>query len=97
MMHLSQADYIAWFVARHYDVAFPRLFARTRQKDVALARRVAMFLIWRHCKWSYPAVGRFFNRDHSTVVYAVKKAKESKVYIDAEQSLIRHGISALFT
>lgn len=45
-----------------------------RHKSVAFARHLAMFMVHRFAKLSYPETGRIFgNRDHTTVMSACRK------------------------
>ena len=46
-----------------------------RTQPLASWRQVAMYLVREHTDLSYPAIGRVFNRDHSTVVYAVSMVR----------------------
>jgi chromosomal replication initiator protein len=48
-----------------------------RRQGIALARQVSMFLCRELLGQSYPVLGRTFGgKDHSTVIYSVKKIKE---------------------
>ena len=58
------------------------VFGVTRLRHVVLARHDCMRRIKdKRPDWSYPTIGRFFNRDHTTVMYAVgspeRRAKKS--------------------
>jgi chromosomal replication initiator protein len=47
--------------------------ARTRKKEVALARQIAMFLAKKLTKHSLKTIGLHFGgRDHTTVIHAVE-------------------------
>jgi len=49
------------------------LLGTSRSKHIVKARHLAMALIRKHCGMSYPQIGRIFNRDHTTILYAVRK------------------------
>jgi chromosomal replication initiator protein len=51
-------------------------FLRQDRRDAATvaARHDAMQRIRRELGWSYPRIGRLFNRDHTTVMHACGKA-----------------------
>jgi len=56
------------------------LRSRKREPDLVLARQIAMFLCRELLGESFPALGRIFGgKDHSTVIYAVKKIREIQV------------------
>ena len=46
-----------------------------RTEPLASWRRVAMYLVREHTDLSYPAIGRLFHRDHSTVFAAVRSVR----------------------
>jgi chromosomal replication initiator protein len=67
-------DDVLQAVADHFEVEADRVLESGRgTKEVALARQTAMFLLRQLTTLSHKSVGaRFGNRDHSTVVYAIK-------------------------
>ncbi len=60
-------------VARFYKVAVEELRADRRTKALAHARQVAMYLARKLTKSSFPEIASRFNKDHSTVISAVRK------------------------
>ena len=48
-----------------------------KSKGVAEPRQVAMYLIRKLTNLSLPDIGKEFNRDHTTVIYAVDKISTS--------------------
>lgn len=50
-----------------------QLLGKGRYQDVAAARHEAMFRIRTELKWSLPRIGALFHRDHSTVIYALRR------------------------
>lgn len=58
-------------VARFFRVSIPDITQRTRGADrLAFARQVAMYLTRKITCDSFPAIGKAFHRDHSTVIHA---------------------------
>ncbi|MCK4276220.1 MAG: chromosomal replication initiator protein DnaA [Phycisphaerae bacterium] len=49
------------------------LHSTRRTRTVSVARMVTMFLARRHTRMSFPEIGRFMGKNHSSVVLAVKK------------------------
>jgi chromosomal replication initiation ATPase DnaA len=71
-------------VARHYDLTVAELRTR-RDPRCCKARAVAMYLCRQTLMLSFPEVGRAFDRDHSSVMYAVRKVGHSQELLqDAE-------------
>lgn len=55
-------------VAALYGVDVEAIFSRARTKTVAEARLVAMWAARLRLGWSFPELGRAFERDHTTVL-----------------------------
>ncbi|MBK6463509.1 MAG: chromosomal replication initiator protein DnaA [Myxococcales bacterium] len=61
-------------VCHHFKLTERELCSKDRHKSIAFARHVAMYLCKQRLKSSYPELGRAFgNRDHTTVMSAVRK------------------------
>jgi chromosomal replication initiator protein len=61
-------------VAEHYDIPAQEILSAKRNGPIVKARQVAVFLCRDLLGHSYPKLGAFFGgRDHSTIIYAVKK------------------------
>src|SRR6185437_7775417 len=60
-------------VASHYRVSFVYLVSDRRNKAVVLPRHVAMYLAKTFTFHSHPQIGRMFQRDHTTILFAVRK------------------------
>lgn len=61
-------------VAKFYNLEEKNLFDSTRRKEIVKPRQVAMFLLRKELKYSFPAIARKFGgKDHTTVIYAYKK------------------------
>jgi chromosomal replication initiator protein len=64
-------------VGEHFNVHIKELTGSKRHQNIAQARQVAMFLCRKMLNTSYPALGRAFGgKDHSTVLYSVKKIEQ---------------------
>ena len=70
-------------VAHYYGLALPAMLSDRRDSHLARARQMAMFLARETTPQSIPAIGKRFNRDHSTVMHAIKAVKQRVAY-DAE-------------
>jgi chromosomal replication initiator protein len=61
-------------VCHHFKLRSGDLLSKDRHKSIAFARHVAMYLCKQRLKCSFPELGRAFgNRDHTTVMSAVRK------------------------
>ncbi len=64
-------------VCEHYNVRISDMTGPKRHRTIARPRQVAMFLAKGLTSRSLPEIGRRFgNRDHTTVLYAIRKIEE---------------------
>ena len=64
-------------VAIHYNLNIQEMLSSRRSRSLARPRQIAMYLAKQHTTNSLPEIGRkFSNRDHTTVIHAVKKIEE---------------------
>jgi chromosomal replication initiator protein len=63
-------------VAEHYNIRISEMQSKRRERNVARPRQVAMFLSKTLTPRSLPEIGRKFDRDHTTVIHAVRKVEE---------------------
>ena len=61
--------------ARHYGVATEQLLARGRRLPIAHWRQVAMYIARGSMTASLPEIGRFFGRDHTTVLHGIREVQ----------------------
>ena len=76
-------------VARAMNLRPEDVLGGKRRPDLVLARQVSMYICRRKLGLSYPELGRAFGgKDHSTVIYAIKKIKKILVSDKALQQLV---------
>ncbi len=59
-------------ISCEYNVSVDALMSRSRQKNITFPRQVAMYLTRKYTDHSLANIGALYNRDHSTVLYAIK-------------------------
>jgi chromosomal replication initiation ATPase DnaA len=59
-----------------YNVTWEQVFKHNRSTLFILARQEICVAIRTKLKWSYPKIGRLFNRDHATILNSVNKYKQ---------------------
>lgn len=60
-------------VSDHYEIPDDMLRAKTRKKEIAYVRQIAMYLAKELTKYSLKTIGLHFGgRDHSTVIHAIQ-------------------------
>ena len=61
-------------VATHFNLNIHEMLSPRKSRSLARPRQIAMYLAKQHTTNSLPEIGRkFSNRDHTTVIHAVKK------------------------
>ena len=73
-------------VSRKFNVSIEELKGRKRTKEIAFARHVTIYTIRKITDMSLTAIGKVFDRDHSTVMSAVD-AVETELKINQELAL----------
>ncbi|HLD70946.1 MAG TPA: chromosomal replication initiator protein DnaA [Negativicutes bacterium] len=83
-------------VAKFYNMDEKHLFHETRRKEIVRPRQIAMFLLRKELKYSFPAIARKFGgKDHTTVIYAYKKIQkevEDNSKLTEEINLIKQRV-----
>ena len=87
---LINVELIQNLVASHFNLNIQELLSPRRSRSLARPRQIAMYLAKQHTTNSLPDIGRkFSNRDHTTVIHAVKKIDELiKKDNDIRQSVV---------
>lgn len=78
-------------VCEKFGITMNQLMANRRQRKLARARQVGMWLAYECTLASMPAIGQAFGRDHTTVHHAVKIMPE----IFAKDVSLKHAAEEL--
>jgi len=74
---LVSVESIQNLVASYFNLNIQELLSPRRSRSLARPRQIAMYLAKQYTTNSLPDIGRkFSNRDHTTVIHAVKKINE---------------------
>ena len=69
-------DEIQKKAAEHFNISVKEMQSARRARSVARPRQIAMYLAKQLTSRSLPEIGRKFDRDHTTVMHAVRKVEE---------------------
>ena len=69
-------DEIQKKVAEYFSISVKEMQSSRRARNVARPRQIAMYLAKQLTSRSLPEIGRKFDRDHTTVMHAVRKVEE---------------------
>ncbi|GAF80514.1 unnamed protein product, partial [marine sediment metagenome] len=79
-------DNIGKTVSSYFKIPVPDLKSKARNKEIATARHIAMYLSYKIIQSTLAEIGQFYgNRDHSSVLHAVEKIKK-QLKTDSELS-----------
>jgi len=67
-------------MAEKHKVTVKEILSKVRTRAVTWARQDAMRELYTSMKISYPQIGRYFGRDHTTVLHSIKRS-ESRYWI----------------
>ncbi|XCN73912.1 MAG: chromosomal replication initiator protein DnaA [Candidatus Electrothrix aestuarii] len=59
-------------ISSQYKISVDELTSRSRKRAVSFPRQIAMYLTRKYTEESLADIGNLYNRDHSTVLYAIK-------------------------
>lgn len=76
---------------KFYNISRDDILSKSRTKEINHARQSACYLMKSELKMSFPAIGKEFSRDHTTIMNGVNKI-EKLIKFDIE---VREQISAL--
>ena len=69
-------EYIVEFVARFYNIAPEKFYSTSQKKDVSFARQVSFYICKEILDISLQRLGQVYGRDHSTIIYGIKKVEK---------------------
>ena len=61
------------FVCGHFSLRPEQIRSKSRKKEIALPRQIAMYFSRKYTQASLQNIGKEFNRDHATVLHSIKK------------------------
>jgi chromosomal replication initiator protein len=64
-------DHIQQVVCSAFQISVEDLKSSKRRKELAVARKIGMYLCRRYTTESLESIGKSFNRSHSSVLYAI--------------------------
>lgn len=69
-------EYIVECCARFYGISPEKFYSTSQKKDVSFARQVSFYLCKEILDISLQKIGQVFGRDHTTVLYGIKKIEK---------------------
>ncbi len=63
-------------VAAIFDLPLQSMYSKRRDTRAYKAKFAAYYLAYTYTEYSFPQIGRVFNKDHTTIMHGVKRCKE---------------------
>ena len=88
---LLTAEIIQQAVANYFKIKVLELRGLSRYRRISVPRQIAMYLIRKLCRLSYPDIGqRFGRKDHSSVITACRKTEQRIATDVATRRSVQH-------
>ena len=84
----TRLEYIMNLMERYYGITYKQLRMKRRTYGLSQQRHIFCKLASEYTEASYPMIGRFINRDHTTVMHSVD-ARIDKEYTEIYEDLRR--------
>lgn len=86
-------EFIVEYCARFYNLSPEKFYSTSQKKDVSFARQVSFYLCKEILDLSLQKIGQVFGRDHTTVLYGIKKIEKDmendKAFKETVEMLIK--------
>lgn len=87
-------------VCAEFDVPMIDMTSERRGRAIARPRQAAMYLARHLTPFSLPNIGRFFHRDHTTVMHAISSIdnlrSRTMPELNDEDAVFRHKVETLY-
>ncbi|BDV02112.1 MAG: chromosomal replication initiator protein DnaA [Candidatus Hepatoplasma vulgare] len=74
--HITKEN-IIFTISKYFGISKSDLLGPTRKKEIVFARNISIYLIRELMNDSLIEIGRFFKRDHSTIIVSLNKTKNT--------------------
>lgn len=92
--HLS-AETIIDTVCKYYNVKKEQVLGKSRPKNVVIPRQMAMYIAREELNDSFPALVKYFNKDHSTIVHAYERVQKALINNDRTRKELKDILTLL--
>ncbi len=108
MTDSDEARRFVHIIAGVRHTAYRQIIFGSREAQFAKSRQIAMFLIYKKLGWGLSRIGRFFRKDHTTALHAIRKVSalisqghdiatevaliEAEIARDAEERRLRQRV-----
>jgi len=80
------AQHIVKKVAKFFNLKTEDILGTSRRSEIVRPRQIAIYLMRKESNFSYPTIGDFLKKDHSTIMHSYKKIKEA---VNRDETVLR--------
>jgi len=80
------AQHIVRKVARFFNLKTEDIMGTSRRSEIVRPRQIAIYLMRKESNFSYPTIGDFLKKDHSTIMHSYKKIKAA---VSRDETVLR--------
>jgi len=73
--------------AQHFGIKFDDLLGKSQNREFVIPRQIAMYLIRKHLKLPFITIGELFNKNHSTIISAIRHIEKEIQSSDVGSSI----------
>lgn len=73
--HLAP-EYVVQKVCEYFNKSEIAIRGRSRIEAIAIPRHISIYLMRLYCGMTFPKIGRYFRRDHSTAMSSIRCIKD---------------------
>ena len=69
---INYVDNIIKEICKYYSLTQDQVKGKSRKREIVKARFIAIYIIRTETDFKLSAIGRIFNRDHSTILHSIR-------------------------
>lgn len=77
-----KSDRIILMTARKHEITVEQIKSMSRKREFAWPRQECMYRMRRETSLSLPQIGRIFDRDHTTVIHAIRAVERRRASLE---------------
>jgi len=80
------AQHIVKKVAKFFNLKTEDIMGVSRRSEIVKPRQIAIYLMRKESNFSYPTIGDYLKKDHSTIMHSYRKIKEA---VNRDETVLR--------
>lgn len=68
-------------VCREHGIPMSAMLSPMRAKKYTIPRHIAIYRAYKQCRWSFPQIGKAFDRDHTSIIHVVRMMERDEKWL----------------